>query len=161
RINQYNIKYIFMFAKSFYSYQTKNQEMDLNVIKHMIQKIDIQILPYKNGLFDINEGTFDKGNLSDSLVKFILEFSNKNYSLAQFLVTHIEEPHRIFLRLLKKNIPKIDKITKFLKDNDITKTPPNWLPDTTYIRNIIDRFIDVLGQKMANIYTEKMDELRD
>ena len=144
-----------MFAKCFYSYKIDGTPIDVNVIKHMIRDMKIVIYPHKNGLFTTNNETFDTGDLSEQLLEFIEKFAKKNRDLEQFLITHIQEPHRLFYRLLVKNIPKTQKISEFLIDNQITKTLPDWLFDPTYILKTVDQFIVLLGKTIADIYAKK------
>lgn len=155
RIGKRNINHIFMFAKSFYSYKVNNEPFDLDIIKHMLENLKINIYPHENGLFKTDNNTFDEGNLSKNLLNFIAKFTNNNRDLEQFLITHIQEPHRLFFRFLEKNVPKVDKISKFLKENNISNTTPNWLFDVNKMMKMINSFIDQLGSKMVDIYKEK------
>ncbi len=136
RVNQYNLKYIFMFANSFFAYKTRKEQFDLDIIRRMIKKINIFIYPYKNGIFAIKQNEFDSGNLSASLIKFIKEYDDVDKNMPQFLAMQIEEPHRIFYRLVQKNIPKAEKLTKFIKQN-VSNNVPDWIFDPVYIKKII------------------------
>ena len=114
KINKKNLNYIFMFAKCFYSYKVKNIPIDTDIIKHMISKLNFFIYPNKNGLFSINKDNYHIGSLNKNIVEYIRKFSH-NIDKEQFLITQIQEPNRIFYRLLEKNIPKVEKIISFLK----------------------------------------------
>jgi len=122
RINEFNIKYIFMLAKIFHT-DIENIEninnIDFNLLKRLISKITVTIHPCKNGFYnDFNN--IDTGNLSDDMIKFIKKYSEINKNLPQFLITHIKDPYRLLYRLTEKNIPKTNKIQSFLlsMDND-------------------------------------------
>jgi len=137
-----------MLAKYFYSYKIKNTPIDLNVIKYLIKDMNIIIPKHKKGLF-----IFDKlyrGNLSTQLIYLISEFTN-DITLQQFLVTHLQEPHRLTFRLVEKNIPKTNKILIFLEENNLEKHP-NWLFDPKYITKQTELFIEKLGSKIYKIY---------
>jgi len=148
KINRRNLFYVFMLAKYFYSYKIKNTPIDLNVIKYLIKDMNIIIPKHKKGLF-----IFDKlyrGNLSTQLIYLISEFTN-DITLQQFLVTHLQEPHRLTFRLVEKNIPKTNKILIFLEENNLEKHP-NWLFDPKYITKQTELFIEKLGSKIYKIY---------
>ncbi|AYV75936.1 MAG: hypothetical protein Terrestrivirus3_205 [Terrestrivirus sp.] len=156
KINRRNLNYVFMFAKCFYSYKTKNVPIDLDVVKYMIKDMNILIYPHKDGLFETTPETFDTGGLSKDLLTFIGNFAKKNRDLEQFLITEIMEPHRLFYRLLEKNIPKVEKISKFLIEVGIAKKDklPTWLFDPKYIMKTVTLFVDELGKKMVEVYED-------
>ena len=155
KVNQYNLKHIFMFANSFYAYKTRNSKFDLDVIKRMIQKINIFIYPHKEGLFVVNHSDFTPGNLSASLINFIETYGDIDKNLPQFLAMHIEEPHRIFYRLVQKNIPKAERLTKFIKHINLSHNIPDWIFDPAQIKKIMTQFLEALGEKMKEIFMEK------
>lgn len=154
-ITQYNLKYIFMFASSFFAYKTKKEQFDLDIIKRMIPKLHIYIYPHKNGLFDIKKSEFNAGNLSAALIKFINTFDDIDKNLPQFLAMQIEEPHRIFYRLIQKNIPKAEKLIKFIKNNNLAKEIPEWIFDPKQIMDIMVNFLESFSNKIRQIYMEK------
>jgi hypothetical protein len=163
KINRRNLNFVFMFAKSFQTYKINDEPFDIDVIKHMIDEIKIIICPCKDGLFKADRKTFDKGNLSKQLLHFIREFSNNDYNLQQFLITQIQEPNRLFYRLLEKNIPKTYKIIDFLKKCNIYDENPDWLFDPEYIMNVCECFSVNLGEKLSHIYkqNESLDHVSD
>ena len=117
----------------------------------MIDKIQIIIYPHKNGLYDVNKSNFDKGILSDELVKFIQKYDDFDKNLPQFLIIHIEDPYRILYRLPEKNMKKNDKIKKFIEDY-IDKKRQDWLFDSKFIDKSIKLFMGDLGKHITTSY---------
>ena len=156
KFNQYNLKYVFMFCKSFLAYKQKGESFDFNIIKRMLNKIDIIIYPSRNGLYNvnINDKDFDKGKLNDDIIKFIKTFAEYDKNLPQFLATHIEDPFRILYRLIEKNIKKNDNIKEFLKDelNKSDINNQNWLFDSEFIKTSIRLFCKKLGEELRKQY---------
>lgn len=150
KVHEYNLKYIFMFAKSFLLHNIKKEEFDLDIIKKMINKINIIVHPHKNGLYDPGKN-FDEGGLSNDLVKFINNFVKQDKSLSQFLIIHIQDPWRMLYRLPVKNIPKTEKIKKFIREELKGVVMPNWLMDTDKISRLVKSFCTALGNKLADI----------
>jgi hypothetical protein len=157
KINKKNLNHIFMFAKCFYSYKVKNIPIDIDVIKHMTSNLHFFIYPNKNGLFSINKDNFNVGSLNNNIVEFIKKFSYNIYK-EQFLITHIQEPNRIFYRLLEKNIPKVEKIIFFLNKHDLPSNQ-SWLFDTKSIEKLISSFIINLGIKIIDIFNEQANPI--
>jgi DNA-dependent RNA polymerase auxiliary subunit epsilon len=158
KVNEYNVKYIFMFAKSFLDYK-KGREFDFDILKRMIQKINIIVHPHKNGLYDFNnKNKFDKGPINDDLLDYIKDFAKDDMNVTQFLVTHIIDPFRLFYRLPDKNIPKTDKLKKFIKNELGSKDLPDWLIDTKKISNLIKTFAQKLGTKIKEIYISEIQD---
>ena len=151
RVNEYNLKYIYMFAKSFLSYKLTGEEFDFDIIKKMIKKINFIIHPHENGLYRPGK-YFDNGKLNDDLIDFIHKFS-KDDKIAQFLVIHIEDPFRLLYRLPEKNIPKTNKIKDFIKKELHGQQIPTWLMDTNVISKIVKSFAEEFGHKIHEIYT--------
>ena len=154
KFNQYNLKYVFMFCKSFLAYKQKGEPFDFNIIKRMLNKIDIIVYPSRNGLYNvtINDKQFDKGKLNDDIVKFIKTFAEYDKNLPQFLATHIEDPFRILYRLIEKNIKKNDNIKKFLNDELHKTENQNWLFDSEFIKTSIKLFCKKLGEELRKQY---------
>lgn len=152
KVTKYNLKYIFMFAKSFYSYKVNNIPIDIDVIRYMMKEMKFYIYPNKNGLFTINKENYNVGSLKGNIIKFIKDFTKKNIDLEQFLMTQIQEPNRLFYRLLEKNIPKVDKIINFFNNHKIQYKKLTWLLNTQNITNTVDKFIEKLGNKIYDIY---------
>lgn len=150
KVHEYNLKYIFMFAKSFLAYNLTKEEFDLDIIKKMISKINVMVHPHKNGLYDPGN-KFDTGDLSNDLVKFINDFAKSDKGLAQFLIIHIQDPFRMLYRLPEKNIPKTEKIKKFIKNEIKGTNLPTWLIDTDKMSKIVKSFAKALGQKLENL----------
>jgi len=157
KINEYNLKYIFMFASSFLTYNLKKKPFDIVLLKHILNKIEIQIHPHKNGLYNV-ENNFDSGGLGDKIVNFIKDFSKLDLNLAQMLCTHIEDPYRILYRLPEKNILKTEKIKSFISKILQIKETPEWLINTQWITKMIKLFSKKLGKKLNKIYKEKFHE---
>ena len=156
KVNRFNIFHIFMLAKCFYVYKTRHQPIDINVIKYLIQNIKIIIPEHKNGLFLMDK--LHRGELSSQLIDFISDFAKDNINLQQFLITHIQEPHRILFRLVEKNIPKVNKIMLFLSENKLMDKPPSWLFDSKFIHNQIELFIEQLGSKIYKLYIDNISK---
>lgn len=153
KVTEYNIKYVFMYCKSFLN----KEDIDFDMLKRMIEKTNIIIYPHNNGLYEVTPKTFDKGELNDELIKFIKTFDDFDKNMPQFLATHIEDPFRILYRLPEKNIKKNDKIKDFIKTY-ITKEPQTWLFDSTFIIKILKVFMEQLGEKIYNIYIENYEK---
>jgi hypothetical protein len=155
KVTLYNLKKIFMFAKIFYSMKTKGEEIDIDVIKHLIKDMRFTIYPHHDGLFNATDDRFDDCGLTPKMFELMGKVT-KDRNMVQFLATHIAEPHRLFYRLLEKNIPKTERIVLFLKKNKITKDRPSWLFDTKIIMNMIEYMIDMLGREIATTYLNKL-----
>ena len=162
KITEYNIKYIFMLAKSFYMYTKHNVPIDLDILKKILSKINIFIHPHKFGLYD-PKNLIDKGEINNNLFNFIDKFTNHSIYLNQFLVTQLEDPYRLIYRLYEKNIVKTLDIVNFIK-KELPKTKmPYWLLNVKYIKQITNHFIKKLGIKLAEIYkqTKSIDKVLD
>jgi len=159
KVNEYNIKYVFMYCKSFLNNKDNKDEnnMDFDMLKRMIEKTNIIIYEHKNGLYEVTPKTFDKGELNDDLIKFIKTFDDFDKNMPQFLATHIEDPFRILYRLPEKNIKKNDKIKDFIQKY-ITQKQQSWLFDSSFIIKILKIFLEQLGDKLYNIYTENYEK---
>ena len=153
KVTEYNIKYVFMYCKSFLN----KDNIDFDMLKRMIKKTNIIIYPHKNGLYEVTPKTFDKGELNDDLIKFIKTFDDFDKNMPQFLATHIEDPFRILYRLPEKNIKKNDKIKDFIKTY-ITKEPQTWLFESSFIIKTLKIFMEQLGDKIYNIYIENYEK---
>jgi len=152
KVHPYNLKYIFMLAKMFYRYKIKAEQIDTDMILHIMSHINIVIYESRNGLFVKNKDNFDTSGISEKLVEFVEKFSSKDLNIQQFLITHLCEPNRMLYRLLEKNIPKSIKIEKFIKQHNLSKNTPNWLLDTKYIIKLITDFSIVFGKELESIY---------
>jgi hypothetical protein len=153
KINKKNLNHIFMFAKCFYSYKVKNIPIDTDIIKHMTSKLNFYIYPNKEGLFSINKDNYHVGSLNKNIVEYIHKFSH-NIDKEQFLITQIQEPNRIFYRLLEKNIPKTEKIVSFLKKYELP-SDHSWLLNTKSIEKLMASFISNLGDKIIDIFNKQ------
>ena len=154
RLDQYNLKYIFMIANMFYLYETKKQEINAKIIRRMLMRIYVDIHPCKAGLFDIKKSDLYFGNLSDEFITFIKSLEGINDNLIQFLAMLIVEPNRMFYRLIQKNVPKTDRIIRFIEKHKLSTKIPDWLIHTPKIRKLVDYFLDDMAKKMDNIYTK-------
>jgi hypothetical protein len=151
RVDLSNIKYIFMMAKSFYSWKTKNIPIDLDIIKKIMSNIEIIIHPNKSGLYDPGK-SLDAGELGKELVLFINNFASGNIFWTQFLITHMIDPYRLIYRLGEKNIKKTIKINNFIHKNIGKNTQPSWLLNVDKTVKLVDRFVESLGKKMELEY---------
>jgi uncharacterized protein (UPF0305 family) len=158
-VNEYNLKYVFLFCKEFYAYKINGDPFDFDVIKRLLSKIKIIIHPYVNGIYKI-QNNFDNGKLNNKLINFIKQYSKNDINLTQFLATHIEDPYRILYRLVSKNIKKNNKIKDFLKDH-LNITNEKWLFDEKYITLHINNFTEKLGEKILDIYKDNYKSNKD
>jgi hypothetical protein len=156
RVTRRNLKHIFMFATAFYTFKTKQTPIDLELIKYMTSDIETYIPPYKHGFYHTTSSSLDTGLLSMAFVEFIQDFATekKDPLLVQFFITHMQEPQRLFFRLLEKNIPKTNKLIDFF--NKIKAEKPDWLLDVPYTEKMIEEFIKKLSQRLVDIYKEGM-----
>lgn len=152
KVHEYNLKYFYMFAKSFLSHKLIGEDFDFNILKKIINSVNVVTHPHKNGLYDPDKH-FDKGGLNEDIVNFIKSFSKKDTNIAQFLVIHMEDPYRLLYRLPEKNIPKTDKIKDFIKKELPGSKMPSWLMDTDKISKIVRSFAKALGHKINDIYS--------
>lgn len=153
KVDEHNLKYIFIMAKNFYSYQTKSIPFDLNIVKKVISRTNITIHPHKSGLYDPGS-QIDLGDLNSNLVKFISDYTGKDKYWTQFLITQVEDPYRLIYRMPEKNIKKTNQIDEFISSN-LKKTPkPDWLLDTNKASRVLEKFIDKLGLELKKIYSQ-------
>jgi hypothetical protein len=161
KVHEYNLKYIFMFAKSFLAYKLsgKESEFDFDIIKKMISKINVVVHPHKEGLYDPSLQNFDTGGLNNELISFINDYTlskkidkGNEKKLAQFLVIHISDPFRLLYRFPEKNVPKTEKIKNFIKKELDESIMPSWLMDTGKMSKIVKEFVEEFGQKVKQIY---------
>lgn len=161
QVNLSNIKYVFMLGKSFYSWNQRNIPIDLDIVKKILDSIEIIVHPHKSGLYD-PENKIDAGELNKELIKFILDFNKGDLFWTQFFITQIEDPYRLIYRMGEKNIKKTENIVDFLKKNlpEITKIP-DWLLNVDKTKSQIEKFINGLGRKLAQIYkqTNNLDKV--
>jgi hypothetical protein len=160
RINEFNLKYIFVLAKSFYSWTTKSIPIDLDIVKKVISKLNIIIHPNKFGLYD-PKYKLDTGEVNENLINLIQKYTKKNIFWTQFLITQLEDPYRIIYRMPDKNLKKTEKIIQFIDANLPNLSKPSWLLDVNKTNNIINGFIKELGSHLAQIYkeTHSLDEV--
>ena len=154
KVNQFNLKYIYMFAKSFLAYKNNKEEFDFDILKHMLNKISIKIHPHKKGLYDVGEKKerYDKGILNNDLLSFINKYDDFDKNFPQFLITHLEDPYRMLFRLVDKNIKKSEKIKSFIRTEMNDNSHQTWLFDSKWLLDKITVFMGELGEKIHNIY---------
>ena len=153
-----NVYHIFMLANCFYLHKIRGRPMDYGFIKYAIKNIDFIIPKHKQGLYVMDR--LYTGAMSDQLVKFIKNFAGSDLNLQQFLVTHFIEPHRMFYRLLVKNIPKATKINLFYQENKLVKnnTEPKWLINPIYIQAQIQLFVEKMSSHIYTIYLDNQSD---
>jgi hypothetical protein len=89
-----------------------------------------------------------------------MPYQDYDKNMPQFLATQIEDFFRILYRLQEKNIPKNDKIKKFIEDElQITNVP--WLFDSKFINKIVTLFCENLGNKLLDIYKKEYTKTFD
>ena len=161
KINEYNVKYVFMFAKAFLEFQNDKtkRDFDLKLIRRMIDKISVIINKCEDGFYhDLDN--FDNGQMSDDLIKFINNYKSENRNLPQFFVTHLKDPFRLLYRLPEKNIPKTQKIRMFLNELYNSKFKVDWLFDYEFVKNIIEKFTKDFGKYINELYkTHGLDKV--
>lgn len=154
KVDSSNIKYIFMLAKSFYSWTEKHIPIDLDIIKKILSTMKIIIHPHKAGLYEPGN-KLDAGELNKDLVQFIHDFVNGDIYQTQFLITMMEDPYRLVYRMGEKNIKKTEKILDFINKNfPKSKSHPSWLVDTDKISKLMDKFCIGLGKHLIQIYKQ-------
>lgn len=149
KVNEFNIKYVFMFAKVFLDYQN-GKEIDFDILKRLISKISVITNSSNNGFYNDTDN-FDNGGLNEDLINFIDKYKKYDKNLPQFLITQLKTPFRLLYRLPEKNIPKSKKIQNFLN-----KMMPNqkfdWLFNSDFVSKIIDEFTIDFGNKLKEEY---------
>ena len=160
KVDESNIKYIFMLGKSFYSWTKKHIPIDLDIVKKIISQIEIIVHPHKLGLYDPKH-KLDVGELNKHIVEFINLFTKNDIYWTQFLITQLEDPYRLIYRMGEKNIKKTAKIIEFINKNIPSQSRPTWLLDVGKTTNIMNGFIERLGKKLAQIYqqTHSLDKV--
>jgi hypothetical protein len=143
----YNIDKLFTLMETLYLNKYHDLKMDYDYLDSILKEIDIIIDEYdENGLFKISDNDYDDGGLSNKMLKSIKNISNDNLNVEQFLISHIKEPDRLFLRLFEKNIHKSNLIKKYFDTNF------KWLPNENFINIIFEKFIGELKQNITEIY---------
>jgi hypothetical protein len=156
KIDQFNVKYVFMFAKTFLDHK-KGEEFDFDLLKRLISKISVIIHSSKNGFYN-DPKNFDKGKINDELINYLKVYKKYDENLPQFLVTQLQDPWRLLYRLPEKNIHKTQKILSFLNNTFPNKTNVDWLLDPLFVSEIVEKFTKDFGDQLENIYKyEEMD----
>ena len=96
-------------------------------------------------------------NLSKDMLDLIDTFITTNKldkNIKQFLICHIKEPKRLYFRLLSKNLPKAEKIHKFLSANNLLldKHKPNWLLNYELIKKLVKLITIAIHDKIMIEY---------
>lgn len=151
KINQQNIKYIFMLAKSFYSWTEKHIPIDLDILKKILSTIEIIIHPHKSGYYN-PEKALDAGEINKNLIRFINNFTNGNKYETQFLITQLEDPYRLIFRMPEKNIKKTEQIIHFIQRNIYGLKKPDWLVNPVKTSKLVEDFINNLSKELLKIY---------
>jgi hypothetical protein len=168
-VNKDNIDSLFEIIDMF----IRVDNIDFSKIKKILDNLLVEVIingdnlvnSIKDGLYVITEPEkISKDILSPELMKiiddFLLTINNSTgiepMTIKQFLITHLSEPDRLFIRFLQKNIQKSENIINFFNDNNIEF--PNWLMNEKVFQNIkriIDLFLDYLN-KIINSEIEKL-----
>ena len=168
KLTKYNLKYIFMFATAFYNYIKKNDEIDIDIILYILPKLLVIIHSAVDGFFkfknlcDIN-GDKDLCNINNNinlskdmldLIDTFITTNKLDKNIKQFLICHIKEPKRLYFRLLSKNLPKAEKIHKFLSANNLLldKHKPNWLLNYELIKKLVKLITIAIHDKIMIEY---------
>jgi hypothetical protein len=154
KVHEYNLKYIYMFAKSFLAHELTGEAFDFDILKKMIKSINVVVHPHESGLY-VPGKHFDNGGLSDDLIYFINTFTEGDSKLSQFLVIHLQDPYRLLYRFPEKNVPKTKKIKKFIKSElpgTSKRDMPSWLMETSKLSKMTKAFAEALGQEIQKIY---------
>lgn len=150
KVDQFNVKYVFMFAKAFFDHK-EGKDFDFDLLKRLISKISVIIHPSENGFYHVPKN-IDKGNLNDELIEFIEKYKKYDENLPQFFSTQLQDMLRLLYRLPEKNIPKTKKIIKFLDDSFSEKKSLDWLFDPKFVLEIVEDFTKDFGKKIEKIY---------
>lgn len=149
KITEYNLKYIFMLANLFLLY-TKGEGFDFDILKRILSKIEVIIHQSNNGFYVAKE--IDTGDLNKELLNFIKKYEKYDKNLPQFLITQIKDPFRLLYRLTEKNIPKTEKIIKFLETIFDGMRFIDWLVEPKFVKNTIDMFIKDFSGELVDRY---------
>lgn len=142
-----NIDKLFTLMETLYLNKYHDLKIDYDYLDSILKEIDIIIDEYdENGLFKISDNDYDDGDLSNKMLDIIRIVSNDDLNVEQFLISHIKEPDRLFLRLFEKNIYKSNLIKKYFNDNY------GWLPNQNFINDIFEKFVDKLKQSIDDTY---------
>lgn len=152
KVNQFNLKYIFMFAKAFLDHK-EGKEFDFDLLKRLVSKISVIIHPSENGFY-YDPKNFDNGKLNDEIVEYIKKYKKYDKNLPQFFSTQLQDMLRLLYRLPEKNIPKTKKILKFLEDSFSETKNVDWLLDPKFISEIVEDFTKDFGKKIEKIYED-------
>lgn len=152
KVTEHNVKYIFILAKFFYANAIKKEEFDMDLIRRVMEKTKIIIHPHRNGFYETKE--LDKSELNDELLNFIKKYEKYDANLPQFLITHIKDPFRLLYRLVEKNIPKTQKIIKFLEEIYKDMRFIDWLFEPEFVEKIIEQFTNDFGDELLVKYKD-------
>jgi uncharacterized damage-inducible protein DinB len=165
-VNSDNIDLFFEIVKM---YVKKEENLDkiseiLSTLLKTIQvnKVD-KVHSIENGFYKItNPKNISKANLNTKLLNLMNQIQyNKDkdkidqLTIKQFLITHIYQPDRLFIRFLGKNIIKSQKITRFYQENEINL--PEWLINNSVLEEIkkkIYNFLKLLNEYIESAITE-------
>ena len=157
-----NIEHVFALASYFYDYYMgNNAEPNLKDVNRLLDNIAIDGQNIdESGLFDIGgKYNLDTGAMHPDLIDTIKK-STENDNEAQFIISHIIEPDRLFYRLFEKNMVKSGKIKNFFSGFKSADIPlPDWILNDDTIRGIIEKFLSELKTKVQSLCN--YDELRE
>jgi hypothetical protein len=166
-VTQENIYKLFLLAQHLYLHSTQGSAIDTDLLKRYMQIINVITPRADNGMFVVD--VVDEGGFSREMLDLIDRYINtmcENCSeqikknTKQLIISQLKEPDRIFDRLIGKNIPKSDKIRKFLSDKQIlAPEEEKWLMDGVKITNIIEGFIKELHKLAQNKFDSIVPEI--
>jgi len=168
-VNKDNIDSLFEIIDMFIRVDNINFSKIKKILDNLLVKVIINgdnlVNSIKDGLYVITEpDKISQGILSPELMKIIDDFlvainnstDIERLTIMQFLITHLSEPDRLFIRFLQKNIKKTENIINFFNDNNIEL--PNWLMSEKVFQDII-RIIDLFLDHLNTIINSEIDTL--
>lgn len=136
-----DIRNMMYFIKLYRSFTTETIISKYDEIYNFIGSLNIIVCKCKNGLLDVAH--YSKHIHYGSLSKYAKIFDSFvcNTNEKQFLISHFSQLDRLLSRLFFKNIPKAEKINKFLQMNDINVAVPILSIGEDYLWELANNFI--------------------
>jgi hypothetical protein len=147
-VTTHNIKIIFDTIEMFNS-----NTLDEDLLHNLFDNIEfIQRTCNDVGLFSVTNEEFDDGNLSNNFLSILCDYELEE---KQFIISHMKQPDRLFLRL-QKNINKSDKIREY---GALFDESYDFVLDNPYIDSLVSRFFFDLKSKIDEIYVQHKEML--